>query len=107
MGTNDGIVAALACHAVPLMIDRIEREGVATAFSQDWLDELWPDDPDARTGTGYFRIGTNRDMLFKVEDLNQVEKLTDVVGAHRSKPEYSFFASSTVAIETPELPTLP
>ena len=32
---------------------------------------------------------------------------TDVVGAHRSKPEYSFFMSSTVAIDTPELPTLP
>ena len=32
---------------------------------------------------------------------------TDVVGAHKSNPEYSFFISSTVAIETPELPTLP
>ena len=32
---------------------------------------------------------------------------TEVEGAHRSKPEYSFFMSSTVAIETPELPTLP
>ncbi len=32
---------------------------------------------------------------------------TDVVGAHRSKPEYSTFMSSSVAIETPELPTLP
>ncbi len=42
-------------------------------------DELWPDDPEARTGTGYFRVGTNRDMLFKVEELNVVEKLTDYV----------------------------
>ena len=42
-------------------------------------DELWPDNPDARTGTGYYRVGTNRDMLFKVEDLNLVEKLTDYV----------------------------
>ena len=32
---------------------------------------------------------------------------TEVVGAQRSKPEYSFFMSSTVAIDTPELPTLP
>ena len=32
---------------------------------------------------------------------------TEVVGAQRSKPEYSFFMSSSVAIETPELPILP
>jgi hypothetical protein len=32
---------------------------------------------------------------------------TDVDGEQRSKPEYSFFASSTVQTETPELPTLP
>jgi hypothetical protein len=32
---------------------------------------------------------------------------TEVDGEHRSKPEYSFFRSSSVAIETPELPTLP
>ena len=42
-------------------------------------DELWPDDPEARTGTGYFRVGANRDMLFKVEELNAVERLTDAV----------------------------
>jgi len=42
-------------------------------------DELWPNDPEARTGTGYFRVGANRDMLFKVEELNAVEKLTDAV----------------------------
>ena len=42
-------------------------------------DELWPDSAEARTGTGYFRVGPNRDMLFKVEDLNRVEKLTDYV----------------------------
>ncbi len=33
--------------------------------------------------------------------------LTEVAGSHRSKPEYSTFRSSSVAIETPELPTLP
>ena len=32
---------------------------------------------------------------------------TDVVGAHRSKPEYSRFMSSRVGTLTPELPTLP
>ena len=32
---------------------------------------------------------------------------TEVVGAHRSNPEYSTFMSSSVAIDTPELPTLP
>ncbi len=32
---------------------------------------------------------------------------TEVVGAHRSKPEYSFFMSSSEAIETPELPIWP
>ncbi len=42
-------------------------------------DELWPDDAEAKTGTGFYRVGTNRDMLFKVEDLNRVEKLTDYV----------------------------
>ena len=42
-------------------------------------DELWPDDPEARTGTGFYRVGTNRDMLFKVEELNAVERLTDEV----------------------------
>jgi hypothetical protein len=32
---------------------------------------------------------------------------TEVLGAHRSKPEYSFFMSSSVAMLTPELPILP
>ena len=32
---------------------------------------------------------------------------TDVVGAIRSNPSYSAFMSSSVAIETPEVPTLP
>ncbi len=32
---------------------------------------------------------------------------TEVVGRHRSKPEYSFFMSSSVATETPELPVRP
>ena len=32
---------------------------------------------------------------------------TEVDGSHRSKPEYSTFMSSSVAMETPLLPTLP
>jgi hypothetical protein len=32
---------------------------------------------------------------------------TEVLGLHRSKPSYSTFMSSSVAIDTPELPTLP
>ncbi len=32
---------------------------------------------------------------------------TLVAGSQRSKPEYSTFMSSSVAIDTPELPTLP
>jgi hypothetical protein len=42
-------------------------------------DELYPDDPEARAGTGYFTVGPNRDMLFMVEDINRVETLTDYV----------------------------
>jgi len=42
-------------------------------------DEIWPDEPEARSGTAYYRVNANRDMLFKVEDLNRVEKLTDFV----------------------------
>ena len=42
-------------------------------------DELFPTDPEARTGTGFYRVGTNRDMLFKVEDVNLVEKRIDMV----------------------------
>jgi mono/diheme cytochrome c family protein len=52
--------------------DRLVKEQIAG-------DELWPEDADARSGTGYFRVGPNRDMLFKVDDINRVEKLTDYV----------------------------
>ena len=52
--------------------DRFTKEQIAG-------DELWPDDADSRIGTGYYRVGPNRDMLFKVEDLNVIEKLTDYV----------------------------
>ena len=52
--------------------DRFVKEQIAG-------DELYPDEPTAQQGTGYFTVGTNRDMLFKVEDVNKVETLTDWV----------------------------
>lgn len=52
--------------------DRFVKEQIAG-------DEFWPDDPKARMGTGYFTVGTNRDMLYKVEDINRIEQLTDYV----------------------------
>ncbi len=52
--------------------DKFAKEQIAA-------DELWPEDSEARTGTGFYRVGTNRDMLFKVEELNAVERLTDAV----------------------------
>ncbi|CAI8160742.1 MAG: Uncharacterised protein [Methanobacteriota archaeon] len=32
---------------------------------------------------------------------------TEVFASHKSNPEYNLLASSTLAIETPEFPTLP
>ena len=52
--------------------DRFVKEQIAA-------DELYPTDPEARTGTGFYRVGTNRDMLFKVEDVNLAEKRIDMV----------------------------
>jgi hypothetical protein len=39
-------------------------------------DELF-EDPQQQQGTGYYAVGPNRDMLYKVEDINRVESLTD------------------------------
>ncbi len=52
--------------------DRFAKEQIAG-------DELYPTDPDAKTGTGFYRVNTNRDMLYKVEDINLVEKRNDMV----------------------------
>jgi hypothetical protein len=52
--------------------DRFTKEQIAG-------DEIYPDDPEAKTGTGFYRVNPNRDMLFKVEDLNHTERLTDAV----------------------------
>jgi hypothetical protein len=66
------------------------RDWVIRSFNQDKpydrfvkeqlaADELWPENPEACMGTGYFCVGPNRDMLFKVEDQNRIETLTDFV----------------------------
>ena len=52
--------------------DRFVKEQIAG-------DELYPDDPVAQSGTGYYTVGPNRDMLYKVEDMNRIETLTDYV----------------------------
>ncbi len=52
--------------------DRFIKEQIAG-------DELYPEDPESQQGTGYFTVGTNRDMLYKVEDINREEQLTDFV----------------------------
>ena len=52
--------------------DRFIKEQIAG-------DELYPDDPSAMTGTGFYTVGPNRDMLYKVEDINRVETLIDWV----------------------------
>jgi hypothetical protein len=51
--------------------DRFIKEQIAG-------DELF-EDPESQQGTGYFCVGPNRDMLYKVEDINRVESLTDFV----------------------------
>jgi len=55
-------------------------------FVQEQLagDELWPDDPEAGTATGFFRVGPHRDLQVKVEQQNRVEKLADYVATTSS-----------------------
>lgn len=52
--------------------DRFIKEQIAG-------DELYPEEPEAQQGTGFYTVGTNRDMLYKVEDINREESLTDFV----------------------------
>ena len=63
------------------VIDAFNQDKPYDRFVKEQLagDEIWPDDAVARTGTGYYRVNANRDMLFKVEDLNRTEKLFDYV----------------------------
>ena len=52
--------------------DRFVREQIGG-------DELYPDEPLAMAGTGFYTVGPNRDMLYKVEDINRAETLVDWV----------------------------
>ncbi|MFN3326142.1 MAG: DUF1549 and DUF1553 domain-containing protein [Bryobacteraceae bacterium] len=52
--------------------DRFIKEQIAG-------DEIYPEEPESQQGTGYYTVGTNRDMLYKVEDINKIETLTDWV----------------------------
>ena len=52
--------------------DRFVREQIGG-------DELYPDDPPSMSGTGFYTVGPNRDMLYKVEDTNRQETLIDWV----------------------------
>ena len=52
--------------------DRFIREQIAA-------DELYPEDPVARTGTGYYCVGPNRDLFPDQADINREETLTDYV----------------------------
>ncbi|MBM3738522.1 MAG: DUF1553 domain-containing protein [Acidobacteria bacterium] len=63
------------------VIDSFNRDKPYDRFVKEQIagDEIYPDDPESRQGAGYFTVGTNRDMLFKVEDVNRVEQLTDFV----------------------------
>ncbi|MBI1358471.1 MAG: DUF1553 domain-containing protein [Acidobacteria bacterium] len=63
------------------VIDSFNQDKPYDRFVKEQLagDEIWPEDPAARTGTGYYRVNANRDMLFKVEEQNRYEKLADYV----------------------------
>ena len=50
--------------------DRFIKETIAG-------DEIFPEEPEAQQGTGFYAVGTNRDLLFKQEKENRVETLTD------------------------------
>lgn len=52
--------------------DRFIREQIAA-------DELMPEDPVARTGTGLYCVGPNRDLFPDQADINREETLTDYV----------------------------
>lgn len=60
------------------VIDSLNADKPYDVFVKEQLagDELF-EDPQQQQGTGYFAVGPNRDMLYKVEDINRVESLTD------------------------------
>jgi hypothetical protein len=60
------------------VIDAFNADKPYDVFVKEQLagDELF-EDPQQQQGTGYFVVGPNRDLLYKVEDINRVESLTD------------------------------
>jgi hypothetical protein len=63
------------------VIDSFNNDKPYDKFVKEQIggDELYPDDPAAMTGTGFYTVGPNRDMLYKVEDTNRAETLIDWV----------------------------
>ena len=63
------------------MIDSFNNDKPYDRFVKEQIagDELYPDDPPSMSGTGFYTVGPNRDMLYKVEDINRVETLIDWV----------------------------
>jgi hypothetical protein len=63
------------------VIDSFNNDKPYDKFVREQIggDELYPDDPAAMTGTGFYTVGPNRDMLYKVEDTNRAETLIDWV----------------------------
>ena len=62
------------------VIDSFNADKPYDRFVKEQLagDEIY-EEPIAQQGTGYYTVGPNRDMLFKVEDINRVETMTDFV----------------------------
>ncbi len=63
------------------VIDSFNNDKPYDRFVKEQIggDELYPDDPASMSGTGFYTVGPNRDMLYKVEDINRVETLIDWV----------------------------
>jgi len=63
------------------VIESINKDKPYDRFVKEQIagDELYPDDPPSISGTGFYTVGPNRDMLFKVEDINRLETLQDWV----------------------------
>jgi hypothetical protein len=63
------------------VIDSFNNDKPYDRFVKEQIggDELYPDDPASMSGTGFYTVGPNRDMLYKVEDINRIETLIDWV----------------------------
>jgi len=61
------------------VIQALNEDKPYNLFIQEQIaaDELFPEDPVARTGTGLFCVGPNRDLFPDQADINREEVLTD------------------------------